>query len=144
MADPYSTITAVDLFKQVAPELVPSPADDTVIDLYLDLAAHHVAPGVFGDTYKAAVVYYAAHLASMASRGSASGGSGGAVGPIIAERAGEVSVNYGFSNNAGGAAASGTGLDNTAYGRMFIALRRTRVGQMPLSSSQQTGLKWPK
>ncbi len=142
MAESLSDISAVELFKVVASELEPDPADDTIIELYIDLASETVDPTVFRKVYKQAVVYLAAHLKAMDDRAAASGSvGGGAVGPITGERAGEVSINYGFAGSSGNFAGENEGLRSTHWGRRFVALRRSRQGVKPLSTQQY--YSWP-
>lgn len=138
MADALVDITAVDLFKAIAPHLEPSPADDSLINLYLDLAAQFVSANVFGPVYKTAVVYLAAHFKALDDGAQSSGSGGGATGPLIAERAGEVSVNYGLAAQGFGSVQDG--LDNTVFGQRFKNLRRTRVGGKLMSTQRRT---WP-
>lgn len=137
MADSLADISAVELFKVVAEEL--DPGDDTVIELYLDLAGQTVSANVFRSVYKQAVVYLAAHLMALDGRAAASGGGGGGVGPITGERAGEVSINYGYSGTSG--AGTADGLETTVYGKRFLALRRSRAGTKPFSTQQY--YTWP-
>lgn len=126
--------SALELLKIIASEY--ATIGDEILELYLELAGQTVSVVVFEPVYKQAVVYLAAHLLSMDDRATSAGGGGGATGPVIGERAGEVSLNYGFT---GGSAASGTtpdGLGATVYGRRFLALRRAMTKNKPLSTGQ--------
>lgn len=145
MPEALADIAAVDLFKAIGPHLSDLWAtDDTLVDLYLDLAGQHVSPNVFGTRYKSAVVYLALHLAALdsaAQANGAGGGAGGTVGPIIGERAGEVSRNYGFAAQS---SSTGSGwqsdLDNTIYGKRFQSIRRLLPGGKLMSTQRRT---WP-
>lgn len=145
MTDPLSSIAAVDLFKTIGPHFSDLwSVDDTIVELYLDLAGELVSANVFGTRYKTGVTYLALHLAAMDSGAQASGtggGAGGAVGPVIGERAGEVSRNYGYSASA---SSSGSGwqndLDTTIYGKRFQQIRRMLPGGKLMTTQRRT---WP-
>lgn len=126
--------TALELLRIVASEY--AGETDDKLSMYIELAGQTVSATVFEPVYKQAVVYLAAHLLSMDDRANSSGGGGGAAGPVIGERAGEVSLNYGFSASGAGSGVGPDGLDSTVYGRRFLALRRAMSGNKPFSTGQ--------
>lgn len=139
MADSLADISAVDLFKELGPHLSALwDVDDTLVELYIDLAAQLVSANVFGTRYKSAVVYLALHLAAMDQNAQSGAGAGGSTGPVIGERAGEVSINYGYTATSGSAWQND--LDLTVYGKRFQQIRRMLPGGKLMSTQRRT---WP-
>lgn len=106
----------VKMFKMFAPDLS-ELAEETIKD-WIDWAYPHVRKCRFGSLYYQALVYYAAHLASLNALISNGGSSGEGVvtGPIVSRREGDLSLTYGWYGSGGG---SSSDLDKTIYGQMF-------------------------
>lgn len=100
------------LVKDIAPEL--TDESDVRIDLFIDICKLRNDAGVWGDKYDYAVALDACHELTMANRR----GSGG---PVTSERVGDLAVGYG-SFQAGKLQSP---YDMTAYGQMYINLRKT-------------------
>lgn len=126
-----ATTNSLDLLKTIAPQHI--DRGDDVLGIYIDLAAQSVSASAYRALYKQAVVYLAAHLLEMDAR-NADGLGGGGTGPIIGKRAGEVSINYGFSGASLQAGAIGA-LSSTPYGVRFLAIRRSLAAGKPLSTA---------
>lgn len=131
--------TALEMFRYIAAEF--SDIGDPEVNFYFDLAGNTMATGPFGDTYRQALVYLAAHLMSLDKRAEDSGGGGGGVGPLTGERAGEVSRNFGYSGGTSGNAMDQSLYGTTVYGIRYLAIRRGRALTKAVSTQQHT--PWP-
>lgn len=117
-------MTALELFRQMAPELADIPDDR--VQLELDFQGDAVSRDKYGKYWERAVIYLAAHSLTL-SQLIQSGSAGSAAitgGQIVMEKEGDLQRQYG-SGTAGGS-ASGDGdslLRKTAYGLLFLSLR---------------------
>lgn len=143
----FDSITALDALKQIAASITTGKTDDE-LDLYIELATYQVSYGVFGDLYKPAIVYLAAHFIALDDRANSAGpgaGAGGAAGPLTGERAGQVQRNYGFQmagSANGGTAMQAYGYDSTIWGQRFLMMRASRAGTKPLGTADLAAIGW--
>lgn len=98
--------------RSIAPEF--KGRSDSDINAILSIAEAWLDEEVWGSKYDTGHAYMSAHILAIADRE----GAGGA---IASESVGGVSVGYG---SVGG---SDEELNSTAYGQMFVSLRRTLV-----------------
>lgn len=121
------------LVRAYAPEL--ASVTDAAIDLRCDVAEAMTSARVFGAYYTIALAYLTAHLLTVDLRasGGPSGGGGGSagVGPVTAERVGDLSTSYGSIGWTPRSAADAD-LTATSYGLRWLALRDTRAGVLPI------------
>lgn len=119
---------------QVAPEFKPlseSPAGILIINEMISLATTFVCVAKWG-TIKGekAITYLAAHFLKELgfSEGVNGGGADASVtGPITQEKVGDLSRSYGALNLGANANVQDNLFSTTAYGKIFVALRRTVV-----------------
>ncbi len=121
------------LVRAYAPEL--ASVSDSAIDLRCDVAEALTSARVFGAYYTIALAYLTAHLLTVdlrASGGPTGGGGGSAgVGPVTAERVGDLSTSYGSIGWTPRSAADAD-LSATSYGIRWLALRDSRAGVLPV------------
>lgn len=108
--------------KQVFAAVAPSLDDqltDAQIDTYIDLALDRLSYSKWGDRYRQAVAFLAAHYAQLARNRD------GQPGAIVSEKAGKVSRSY---------ANQGTSkrLETTSYGEQFVELRDELASLSPM------------
>lgn len=96
-----------------APELVAHAITADVQDLFF-AAAEQLRTDFFGASLPLAQIYFVAHFATMFAAGAAT-----AAGPVAAESAGGLSVQYGMSLTN---AAAKSSFGSTAYGRAYLSL----------------------
>ena len=101
---------------------VPGPK----LDLYLQLAAQQLSQRRWGANWEFAVCYLAAHvLVSGGGNAGSQSGSGGAAGGALTQvQVGDLSKSF---TAVGDTAARDNTYMTTAYGRMFIQLRRATI-----------------
>jgi hypothetical protein len=114
------TLSIRDLLREVCPEA--QGATDQTLDIFIEMATLRLSASVFGDLYRPAVVYLAAHFYIMTQRRD------GNAGAITFQRAGEV------SENRGGIAMDASGYNQTSYGNLYLELRRSRHKVKPMST----------
>lgn len=121
------------LVKTIAP--VYAGETDETLQVWLDLAAARMDAASFGALYAQANAYLAAHLLTVARRsvpaqaGSGSGGGTGATGAIDSVSTGDWSISFGGSLTGAetGDVLAESSLMTTAFGKEFLAIRRTRA-----------------
>lgn len=110
---------------------VPAPK----VELFLQLAGKRVAQSVWGTMWETGVYYLAAHM--LASSGGAGGVGGAAGGALTQVSVGDLSRTY------TPIADSDTGdstFKTTAYGRMFLELRRENVVGATVTGAPPPGI----
>jgi hypothetical protein len=143
----FDNITALDALKTIA-SAITAGKTDAELNLYLEIALGMVSYSVFGDIFKPALVYLAAHFIALDDRANSAGagaGAGGVAGPLTGERAGQVQRNYGFQMTGagtGGTAGQAYGYDSTIYGQRYLLMRSSRATTKPLSTSDLSALGW--
>jgi hypothetical protein len=128
-SDPRQIITAV------CPDLASSPS----LDVFLGKAVELTDRGFFGKLAPFAVAYRACHLFTV-SGGGGSGSPAFGMGQVAGMSEGGLSVSF-----ATGAAASGSGLETTKYGKLLLDLIKSRpamgVNTAGLHCSPHGGLR---
>jgi hypothetical protein len=109
----------LDVINLVAPD-VASSRSQSDLETAISLAEKRVSVGVWGDRYRQAVAYLAAHYLAVADKGNNPG-------PVTSEKAGSVSVSYGYSQQS-------SGLESTSYGQQFLELRDELPTTTPLTA----------
>lgn len=115
-------LSTLERFRLVATEF--ASIADSVVNGHIEIASERIDAVQFGSDYQQALAYLAAHQLAIAGRG------GNASGPVVSERAGELSITYGY-------AQASDALETTAYGRAFIALRQSRPGTHLMTTNQE-------
>lgn len=95
--------------------------DPALIQIAIDDAALFVNSKVWGPKYNTGWKYFTAHLLKSSPTST---GAGGAVGPVTAERVGDLSTSYGQLS------ISSQDHSSTSYGRIFDQLMRTLLKTM--------------
>lgn len=97
------------------------------IEMFIALARRFVSESRWGDMSKQGIVQMAAHLLKKAGYGAGTDGTGSAggvaVGPVVSESVGEISVTY--AQAGVGASDADKLLGTTSYGQLFLMLRST-------------------
>jgi len=114
-----------EIIKTICPELSGSPS----LQVYLGMAAEVVSRGFFGNVYSQALAYQACHLFTLTNKEAGGSSqvdafkelSGGA--PVTGIREGGLSISFGQGGSSGSEADV---LGSTKYGRLFLALRKSR------------------
>lgn len=119
-------LSTLERFRLVASEFSARP--DSEVNDFIEMATERIDVAVFGDDYQQALAYLAAHMMAIADKNT-----GNSPGPVVSERAGEISRTYGYSQAVGNYKA-------TTYGQEFIAIRRSRAGTHVLNADQDLGL----
>jgi len=99
-------MSALSLLATVAPDVGCSANAPLAVQMAEQRIGQH-----FGGKREQAVAYLAAHILTVGEIG------GAAAGPVTSEREGDLARSYGVS-------AGGGGLETTAYGREFQAIRQ--------------------
>ena len=104
-------MTVLEIFRLIALEF----ASVTGIDAqkYIDLVTSQVSSSCFGDDYKLAIAYLAAHTLALANR------VGGESGSVTMKKEGELSFNFSGNN--------GDLMQLTSYGQQFLALQKKHI-----------------
>jgi hypothetical protein len=126
--DPRQIVTAV------CPELASSPS----LDVFLGLAAELTDRGFFGKLASYAIAYRACHLFMVSGGGSSGGGvesAAAGLGQISSMSEGGLSVSFA----TGGGTSNTEGLDTTKYGKLLLALIKSR----PTMGVDTAGLSCP-
>jgi hypothetical protein len=125
-----------EIIQTICPELSGSPS----LPVFLEMAVEVTSRGFFGRLYNQAVAYRAAYLFTALGAGGSPAVNtikelgGGA--PIASMSEGGLSVS--FARNGGGASNAG-GLDTTKYGKLLLALIKSR----PAMGVNTAGLHGP-
>lgn len=97
------------VFEAVAPDLF-EQLDDSLLETYIELALKRLTLDQWGDRFRQAVAYLAAHYAELAQNRS------GQPGALVSEKAGKVSRSYANQGQS-------ERLETTVYGEQFVELR---------------------
>jgi hypothetical protein len=128
--DPRQIIAAV------CQELAASPS----LDVFLGMAAELTDRGFFGNLASYAIAYRACHLFMVSGGGTAGGGvesAAAGLGQIASMSEGGLSVS--FVTGSGGASSNAEALDTTKYGKLLLALIKSR----PTMGVNMAGLHCP-
>ena len=107
------------IIEAVCPELSGSPS----LPVFLEMATEITDKGFFGKMFPYAIAYRACHLFSVSGGGSAGGGNPAlGLGQVASMSEGALSVTFA----TGGAAPDSGGLDTTKYGKLLLALIKSR------------------
>jgi hypothetical protein len=115
-----SDLSIRELLREVAPET--QGAEDLTLDIFIEIATLRISPTVFGNLYRVAVAYLAAHFYVLSQE------RGGVAGPLTSARAGEVAESYGRLRD------DPAGYNATTYGNLYLELRRSRYKVKPMST----------
>ena len=110
------SLSPVQIIKAVCPELASSPS----LDAFVQMATELTDRGFFGKLYNYAIAYKAAHLFTL-SGGDGGGSAGLGLGQIASMSEGGLSISYATTQST-----DASGLDTTKYGKMLLALLKTR------------------
>tara|TARA_R110002020_G_scaffold112724_1_gene259270 strand:+ start:561 stop:935 length:375 start_codon:yes stop_codon:yes gene_type:complete len=105
---------------------------DAIVNPFLTDAEIRVSATFFAATRDYAVAYLALHLYTMA-QSSSSGGGGGVGGAVVARRARNWEIRY-----ASSAATANNDLEETSYGRQYLALIKESGYGSPRTVFQST------
>ena len=100
----------------ICPELSGSPS----LPVFVEMATEVTDKGFFGGQYSYAIAYRACHLFSVAGGGK-SGNPALGLGQVASMSEGGVSIS--FATNA---SSDSSGLDTTKYGKLLLALIKSR------------------
>lgn len=107
------------IIEAVCPELSGSPS----LPVFLEMATEITDKGFFGKMFPYAIAYRACHLFSVSGGGAAGGGNPAlGLGQVASMSEGGLSVTFA----TGGAAPDSGGLDTTKYGKLLLALIKSR------------------
>ena len=104
----------VEYLGYVAPEYAHIDAER--FNALRDIASEFVNEKVFGEKAKYATALYIAHILKVGERQGISGS-------VISERVGDISRSYSDPNS--NASYGKSGLEDTSYGKQFVAVRRS-------------------
>jgi hypothetical protein len=117
------------IIEAVCPELSGSPS----LPVFLEMATEITDKGFFGKMFPYAIAYRACHLFSVSGGGAAGGGNPAlGLGQVASMSEGGLSVTFA----TGGAAPDSGGLDTTKYGKLLLALIKSR----PAMGANMAGL----
>ena len=119
-----------DLFRRLGAEY--ATLADSVVNPFLTDAETRVTTGFPTATRLYAVAYLALHLYTMA-QSSSSGGGGGVGGEVVARKARNWEIRY-----ASSAATANKDLEETSYGRQYLALIKETGYGSPRTVFQST------
>lgn len=122
-------LSTLEIFRAVAPEF--SAKDDAEVNVMFEVItqAGELDPTTWGDMFAFGVARLAAHYFTLADR------SAGAAGPVTSERAGEISINYGFLSNWDGNPLAST-KHGQEYKRLMLKLAGTRMFTTGMTESE--------
>lgn len=110
-----SSVT-IEYLGYIAPEYANIDAER--FNALKDIAKEFVTARVFGEKTNYATALYIAHILKVGERQGISGS-------VISERVGDVSRSYSDPNSNSSSGKSG--LEDTSYGKQFVAVRRSIV-----------------
>lgn len=122
-------MSSVDLYRTLIPEH--ASVDEAVVSTYLELSARQHTAAVFGAVYPEAMVWHAAHRIQRTPGLVSGSGGAGEVGPLVAQRDGDLSRAYG-QPAATAMSAGDAELQTTRYGQAYLALRNSRAATGPM------------
>lgn len=122
---PFSSL---ELFRILAPDLCAET--DQRVGQFLEIASIRHTGSVWGAVFQQAMVEYAAHMMLKAPTGASTLDTDVA-GPITSERAGGEARTYANSASTTSETAGDRWLMETAHGRQYLHLRKTRAASTP-------------
>ena len=119
-------MSSVATFQSLIPEYASAAEAD--IEVWLEVAASLHTASRWGSVYATAMCFYAAHCMKSLGYGLAAPGSvAGASGAVTSRKKGDLAESYGDGGASKAATASDAELMTTAYGRRYLAIRRSRA-----------------
>lgn len=118
------TMTTLEMFRFLAPELADIP--DERVSLELELQGDLLSHKAFGKYWERAVVYLSAHHLTLSQliQTESAGSSSITGGRLVMEKEGDLQRQYSAGNSGSGSETDGDELlRKTAYGVLFLGLR---------------------
>ena len=117
----------IKIFRVVAGEF--ESVDSDKLRIMIQLQGQRLSEKAFGKNYDLAVAYLVAHTLTLDNVLKNGGATSGALtsGAVTSEREGNVQVSYASPSNSGSLGSGDSLYSKTAYGQLFLELRKQSI-----------------
>ena len=115
---------AFDIIRMIGDEFC--DVSDEKVEFFISLALKRVCPAFWGSCFNQALAYLAMHMMKVQGQAAGDCTQTGAAGPLLLERAGEVTRQY--APTVGKTARGDAGFVTTIYGRTYLDLLHAMPG----------------